>query len=102
MRGVGDETQVRFMVFVQRSRNTDDDSIHRGDLGIVGGGGKALCLGGLDFPWSDAIDVRGALRKGIDLAGINIESGYFEFLFAVKKREGKSDIAALVRPMASN
>ena len=86
--GVGDEAEVGFVIFVQRSGDADDNGVHGGDLRIVGGGGKAMRLGGLDFFGRDAIDVGAALGQGFDLAGVDVEAGDLEFLFAVQQASG--------------
>src|ERR1700685_4513877 len=93
MRGVGDETEIRFVVLVQRSGHADDNGVHRGELSVVRGGGKSLRLCGLDFLGSDAVDVGAALCQGVDFAGIDIESRYLELLFAVQQSQRQANVS---------
>ena len=93
MSGVGDEAEVRFVIFVQWRGHADNNGVHGGELRIVGGGREAMRLGGLDFVRRDAVDVGGALGQGFDLASINVEAGDLEFLFAVQQRQRKTDVA---------
>src|ERR1700722_17426704 len=90
---ISDEAEIRFVIFVQRSGDADDDGVHFGDLRVVRGRGKALRLRRLDFFGGDAIDVGSALGEGIDFALVNVEARHLELLLAVKQRERKSDIA---------
>ena len=93
MRGVGDVAEIGFVIFVQRRGDADDDGVHLRDLRIVGGGGKALRLGRLDFFRRDAVDVGTALGEGIDLARVDVEAGDGKLLFAEQQSQRQSDVA---------
>ena len=93
MSGVGDEAEIGFVVFIQRSGDADDDGVHLLDTGIVAGGRKALRLGGLDLLRRDTVDVGTALGEGIDLAGVDVEAGYGKIFFAIQQSQGKADVS---------
>ena len=86
MRGISDEAKVGLMILIKRGGNTDDDRVHLLDMGVVGGGGKALGIGLLNLFRADAIDVRLALRQSVDFALVDIEAGHGKFLFG--KQQG--------------
>ena len=92
MRGIGDEAEVGFMVWIERGGNANDDGVHLLDLRVVGGGGKALRLGRLNFFRADAVDVGFALRQSIDLALVDIEAGDGKFLFGKQQGQRQSHI----------
>src|SRR5277367_4910036 len=93
VRGAGDETEVRLVVFIERSGDADDDGVHFGDLGVVASRGKALGLRGPDFFRRDAVDVRATLAQGFHFSRVDIESRDLKLLLAVKQGEGQTDIA---------
>ena len=93
MGGVGNVAEVGFVVFIQRSGNADDDGVHLGDLGIVGRGGEALRLGGLNLVGGDAEDVGTTLGEGIDFAGVDVEASHRELLIAVQQSQRKADVS---------
>ena len=74
--GLGDVAQVGLVVLVQRSGNADDDGVHLGDVGVVGGGAEALAcappgsrLAGMRH------DVGAAGVERVHLAGVDVEAG---------------------------
>ena len=81
------------MVLIERGGNANDDGVHFLDVRIVGGGGKAMGLGRLNFFRADAVDIRLALRQSLDFALVDIETGHNELLLAEQKRKRKSDVA---------
>src|SRR5208283_2519361 len=91
--GAGDVTHVGLVVFIERRGDTNDNGVHRCDSRVVGGSGKALCLGGLNLFGCNAVDIRTAFGKCVDLASVDIETGDLKFLLAVQQSERKSDIA---------
>ncbi len=93
MGGVGDEAQVGLVVFIQRRGDADDDGVHRRELGIVGGCGKAVGLGGLDLLRRNAVDVGAALGQGVDLARVDVEARHLEFLLAVEQSQREPNVS---------
>ena len=49
MRGVGDIAEIGLVILIQRRGDADDDRVHLFDVRVIGGGGKALRFGVLDF-----------------------------------------------------
>ena len=90
---VGDEAEIGLVIFVERRRDADDDRVHRGKLGIVGGRGKSAGLRRLDFFWSDAVDVRTAFGQRPNLSRVNVEPGDPKLLFAVEQRQRQADVS---------
>ena len=93
VRRIGDEAEVGFVIFVERSGDADDDGVHGIQAGVVGGGGKALRLGGADFFFGDAVDVRLALGEDVDLTLIDVEAGDGKLLRAEQQGQRQSHIA---------
>ena len=93
VRGVGNKAEIGLVILVERRRDADDDRVHGGDLRVVRGGLKAVGLRGGDFGGRDAENVSAAIVEGIDLALIDIETGYSKFLLAVKQGQRQSNVA---------
>ena len=66
------------MVFIQRRWHADDDGIHAGDLGVVGGGAEARFLRRQNFCGENAHDIRSATVERGDLTRVDIEAFYLE------------------------
>src|ERR1700758_3241874 len=90
---VGDEAEIRLVVFVQRRRDADNDRVHRRELRIICGRRKPMRLGRLDFLRRYAVDVRPAFGERLYLASVNVEAGDAELLLAIKQRQWKADIS---------
>src|SRR5579871_2831695 len=93
MSGVGNETEVGFVIFIQRCGDANNNRIHGRELRIVGGRGKALSLGRLDLLGRDAINVGTAFGERVHLSRVDVEPGDPKFLFAVQQGQRQSDIA---------
>ena len=88
----GDVAEVGLMVFVERSGDADDDHVHVGDFGIVGGGAEAGVPGFLDGRRKDTNDVGAAAVERVNLALLDIEASNLEGFAAEKERERQADV----------
>src|ERR1035437_10089310 len=91
--GGRDVAEVRLVVLVQRSGNTDDDGVHARDVGVIGGRGEALGARRLDLGGRNPVDVGPAGLKHVDLPLVDVEAGDGELLFAEQQRQRQADIA---------
>ena len=92
MCGVRDEAQIGFVIFIQRSRNTNNDRVHLRQLGIVGGRRKPF-LSPPGSPLARCVDVGPALGERLNLTRIDVKTSHAKFLLAVKQRQRQSDIS---------
>jgi hypothetical protein len=65
----GDVAEVGLVVLVERGGDADDDGVHLGDVGVVGGGAEAGFLRLLDLIREDADDVGAAAVELGDFGG---------------------------------
>src|SRR5439155_18670550 len=87
MAGVGNVAEVGLMVFVQGSWNADDDSVHLGELGVIGGGGKSLLSRCANFFGRDAENIRAAGVQRVNFMLIDIEARDSKLLLGVQQSE---------------
>ncbi len=88
-----DVAEVRFMVLVKRSRDTQDDDVHFGNLGIVGSSFEPVPPGRFNHVVRYAHNVCTVRVEDLDLTIINVKAGHLETLFAKQKRERQAHIA---------
>src|SRR5215467_4236464 len=88
-----DKAKIRFLVFIQRRRNADDDSVHLREQPVVRGRFETVCASFLDFRGRNAVNIRTTLHERGNFALIDVESGYLELLLDVEQSQGKTDIA---------
>lgn len=89
----GDVAEVWLVELVKRRWNADDDCVHVGDFGIVGGGLESGFLRLLNGLGEDTDDVGAAAVQGFDLAVFDVEAGDAKALIAEKEGEGKTNIS---------
>jgi len=91
--GAGDVAEVGLVVFVQRSGDTDDDGVHLGNVGVVGGRAEAGFPGLLDGLWKYADDVGAAAVELCYFGGFDVEAGDAEAFVAEEEGEREADVA---------
>jgi len=89
----GDVAEVGLVVLVEGGGDADDDGVHLGGEGVIGGGAEAGFLGLLDGFGRDADDVGAAGVELGDLGGLDVEAGDAEALFAEEQGEREADVA---------
>ena len=87
MRRISDKAEIRFVVFIQRSGNTNYDRVHFPQERIVGSGSKPLSLRCLDVGGRDAKNIRPALGQRRNLPLVDIKTGYRKLLLCIKQGE---------------
>src|SRR5215831_4272913 len=91
--GSGDVAEIRLVVFIERGGDADDNGVHFFQLGIIGGSGKTLLAGLLNFGGSNAENVRTAAVQRGDFALVDVEAGDREAAFAIKQRQREANVA---------
>ena len=90
--GLPNIAKIGFVVLIKRRGDTDDQGIHIPGVGIFVCGPKAFCGSGGNLGLRYAIDIRPAVIKGLDLFGVNIESGHRKASFIEEESQRQSDI----------
>src|SRR5262249_515763 len=90
---VGDVTEIRLVILVERSWYADDDGIHRGQLRVIRGSRKAGRTRWLDLRLLNPKDVRSAGVESFHLALVDVEASHSKFLIGVKQSQGQSHVS---------
>ena len=93
LRGSGDVAEIRFVIFIQRSGDTNDDRVHTFELRVFGGGREPLAAGPLDLWRCDPENVGAAGIERRNFSLVNIKAGERKAAFSIEKRQRKPDIA---------
>src|ERR1700733_13270541 len=96
--GRGYETHIRRMVIAEGCRHANQDRVDSRDLGEIGGGAKALILGGLDLLWIDAMNVRFAGVEPVHLGRIDVKARDRESLLAEEQNQGEPHVTKADNP----
>src|ERR1019366_9528904 len=91
--GGRDVAEIGLVVLVQRSGNADDDGVHVGDVGVIGGCGEALAARRLDLGGRNPVNVGTSGLEHVDLLLVDVEAGDGELLFAEQQRQRQADVA---------
>jgi hypothetical protein len=81
------------MVFVERSRYTDNDGIHLFGVGIFVGRPKPFGSRGGNLSLRNPVNIRPAVVQGFYLFRVNIESGYGKAGFIEEQCQRQAYIA---------
>src|SRR5580693_3141330 len=90
---VGDVTQIRLVVLIQRRGYANDDRVHLLQPRIISSGAETLCFGGLNVGGRNTNNICPTLVERGNLALINIKTSDWEFLFAVEQGQRQAHIA---------
>ncbi len=89
---------TKSLLIAEGCRHANEDRIDSRDLGEIGGGAKALILGGLDLLRIDAMNVVFAGVEPIYLGCIDVKARDRESLLAEEQNQGEPHVAKADNP----
>src|SRR5579864_6435672 len=90
--GVSNKTEIRFAIFIQGSRHTDNDGVHLRQGRKVRGRRKASCPRTLDLCGWNPIDVGSTGGESCDLALVDVKTSYLKLRFRVQQSQRQAHI----------
>src|SRR5512133_3461354 len=88
----GDVTHVGLAILVERRRNADDDRVHLGNAGEIGGRREPMRARSLDLFGLDSNDVGAAGVDRVDFALVDIEPSDGKLLLTEQQGEWQADV----------
>src|ERR1019366_4035561 len=90
--GIGNETEIRLSIFVQRRGHTDDDGIHVGQAGKLCGRTETLRARRLDLCRWNSTNVGSPRGESCDLMLVDVKTRYAKLRFGVEQSKRQTHI----------